>query len=235
MSQDKFYINGIECEDMKQLKNLNWSCKLNEVELILTPDRKMFHAKRLMEQLCDRRKLDNNKTCTKTPSDWLKHEKATKIKLKHPEWFNCIKNSWFFSLNLLHEYALSCNPFASLWLAGDKDWNENNDSGYIYLIQRGKHLNTNIYKVGKTWNLKQRFVAYGKDVKILRTYFVTDQTESEKLLINNFNNKFEHAICDEEKNGKEYFLCPNDTEAIITFDETIKEILNPNDELEDEI
>ena len=188
MSQDKFYINGIECEDMKQLKNLNWSCKINDVELILTPDKKMFHAKRLMDQLCDRRKLDNNKTCTKTPSDWLKHEKATKIKIKHPEWFNCIKNSWFFSLNLLHEYALSCNPFASLWLAGDKDWNENNDTGFIYLVQREKHLNTNIYKVGKTWNLKQRFVAYGKNVKILRTYSVMNQTEAEKLLINNWRN-----------------------------------------------
>ena len=69
------------------------------------------------------------------------------------EWFNCIKNSWFFSLNLLHEYALSCNSKSTLWLSGDKDWRGEGE-GYIYFvkpseekIQTKSNINKdNIYK-----------------------------------------------------------------------------------------
>ena len=112
MSQDKFYIYGIECE-LKEINNF-YHCYLNGIELIISKDKKMFHAKRLMEQLCDRRKISNPNTCTKTPHDWLKHESATYLKKRHPEWFVKISNKWFFSLNVLYEYALSCNSKSTL-------------------------------------------------------------------------------------------------------------------------
>ena len=216
MSQDTFYINGIECEDIKQLKNLNWSCKLNEVELILTPDKKMFHAKYLMTQLCDRRKIANKNSCTKTPNDWLKHEKASYLKYKHPEWFEKINNKWFFSLNVLYEYALSCNSKSTLWLSGDKDWRGEGE-GYIYFvkpseekIQTKSNINKdNIYKVGRSWSTFRPLKDYGKNVQILKIFKVSNQYKCEKKIIKTFDKYFDKA-----PSGDEYYFIDDIDKAL---------------------
>jgi len=71
---------------------------------------------------------------------------------------------------------------------------------FLYLIQSGDDLYTNIYKIGKTIKLpEQRFKGYDKGLYPLRISLVDDCHIRENELIEIFNNKFKLA------KGREYF------------------------------
>jgi hypothetical protein len=71
---------------------------------------------------------------------------------------------------------------------------------FLYLIQSGDDLYTNIYKIGKTTKLpEQRFKGYDKKSYPIRISLVDDCHIRENELIEIFNNKFKLA------KGREYF------------------------------
>lgn len=88
-------------------------------------------------------------------------------------------------------------------------------SGYVYIVQPEEYKNTNIYKIGRTWDTKQRFQAYGKDAKIISVKKVEDMYKTETSI-----------ICDltdisKPIKGKEYFSMDLD-DIISVFNENTK-------------
>jgi hypothetical protein len=77
----------------------------------------------------------------------------------------------------------------------------------IYIIHERTfvELNTNIYKIGKTKNIKNRLNGYTKGSKLLFTIACKDCTESENKILNFLknNDKYIHA----KEYGNEYFQC----------------------------
>lgn len=219
-------INGVLC-NIKKHKESFWEANYNGIVLILSQDKTKFYAQDLMNKLCDRIKK-NGKQCTKCVIDWLKTRKAKILLELHPDWviqYKYYKATWFLDLRLLHAFATSCdNIKGELWVMGEQ-WNDDvvND-GFIYLVQTSIHVDKNIYKIGRTWNLKKRFVQYGKEVKILKTIKVRNQLVAEDILINSFKDRFDRAKKEIGTDGKEYFMCSNDVEAIKTFDDVVKEL-----------
>jgi hypothetical protein len=62
----------------------------------------------------------------------------------------------------------------------------------IYILQDGKHLNTNIYKIGKTTCINGRLSAYSKNTILHQTYKVEHNIldKTERKIKNRFSNKF---------------------------------------------
>ena len=77
----------------------------------------------------------------------------------------------------------------------------------IYIIHERTfvELNANIYKIGKTKNIKNRLNGYTKGSKLLFTIACKDCTESENKILNFLknNDKYIHA----KEYGNEYFQC----------------------------
>ena len=200
----------------------------NGVDIIMNHERTMFNASKIVSELVSRRK-ENSNLCTKTFNDWFKTKQAKRLQQYHPEWFEHVggKGSrtfggYYLSMdNLFREF---CNSMAGeksiMWLNGDENW-ELTDEGYVYLVQTASHIGSDIYKVGYTWNTKQRFIAYGKNVDVIAVEKVNDMNAAEKILIKMFSDSFNRAIKDKNNNGEEYFHVPTRDEAINRFYEGI--------------
>ena len=130
-------------------------------------------------------------------------------------------NKWFFSLNVLYEYALSCNSKATLWLSGDEDWRGDNGAGYLYFVKPSEEkiqtksniAKDNIYKVGRSWSIKRPMKDYGKDVQILKLFKVSNQYKCEKIMIDTFDKYFDKA-----PSGDEYYFIDDINEALDTIE-----------------
>lgn len=220
-------INSVSCQANK-IDNNFYKANYNGIDLILSHDRTKFHANKLLEQLCSRKK--SNGQPSKSVNDWLKHKTAETLKRIHPGWFVQLKfgktkPSWFFDLHCLHSFATSCDSIkGELWLMNENWQDEIIDNGFIYLVKSSIHKDTNIYKIGRTWNLAQRFKQYGKDIVIYKTQAVSNQYQAEEILIKKFESKYEHATKEQGTEGEEYFYCENVDEAINTFKEVIDEL-----------
>jgi hypothetical protein len=77
----------------------------------------------------------------------------------------------------------------------------------IYIVHERTfvELNANIYKIGKTKNIKNRLNGYSKGSKLLFSIACKDCTESENKILNflKHNEKYIHA----KEYGNEYFQC----------------------------
>jgi hypothetical protein len=77
----------------------------------------------------------------------------------------------------------------------------------IYIVHERTfvELNANIYKIGKTKNIKNRLNGYSKGSKLLFSIACKDCTESENKILNYLksNEKYIHA----KEYGNEYFQC----------------------------
>lgn len=96
-------------------------------------------------------------------------------------------------------------------------------SGYIYLLQKGEYVNTNqnIYKIGKTSNIKKRLASYIANTILYICLYVDNYEQREKQLIECFNKNFKI------KNGNEEFE-GNLKDMLKAFTEIITmEIINP--------
>ncbi len=84
---------------------------------------------------------------------------------------------------------------------------ESNNNEYIYIIHERTFVktNANIYKIGKTKNIKNRLNGYSKGSKLLFTIPCIDSTIMEKIILKYLkeNNKYIQA----KEYGNEYFIC----------------------------
>lgn len=83
--------------------------------------------------------------------------------------------------------------------------------GYLYIgqLQLEDHKGTNIYKVGRTNDLKARFNKYKRDydggIEWIATYAVSDPIEAEKDMLAKLNDMVEDKTIDKDETGAEYF------------------------------
>ena len=101
-------------------------------------------------------------------------------------------------------------------LKNDNEIHPNNES--IYIIHSAQHINTNIYKIGRTKNIIKRISGYPKGSKILYTYYCINSKLIESNIITylkNTTDEFNQII----ECGREYFQCDlsNLNNAIIKF------------------
>ena len=88
--------------------------------------------------------------------------------------------------------------------------------GYIYIVQPERYINTNIIKIGRTYNTKLRFQNYGKNIKIFLIKEVDNMYDSEIKIINNILINYKIS-----KNSREYIDLGNKN-----IEEFINEINN---------
>ena len=83
--------------------------------------------------------------------------------------------------------------------------------GYLYIgqLQLEDHKGTNIYKVGRTNDLKARFNKYKRDydggIEWIATYAVSDPIKAEKDMLAKLNDMVEDKTIDKDETGAEYF------------------------------
>ena len=105
-------------------------------------------------------------------------------------------------------------PFVLSWIDIGLGYEFQNDliktdirtDGYIYLVQYPSDIKNHIVKVGRTFNIKERY--QGK-VDVIGIEYVEDMYCSEDRLIEAFKNKFGSPV-----KGREYFKCFKVEEAI---------------------
>jgi hypothetical protein len=162
-----------------------------------------FNMTKLIKKINKKQSYDN----------WKNSNDGSRFQIKFPEYItqkeNCGEklNGWYISTKLIGNVIPWLNQL--LWfeiLNGITDHSESliPDEGYLYLVQPTNYLGTNVFKVGKAWNPKQRFVSYGMKVKIFETVKVKDVDAGEKKLLDAIRKRPEDFKI---KEGKEYFEC----------------------------
>jgi hypothetical protein len=133
--------------------------------------------------------------------------------------FDILKNNYENKYNeLLIEFNMLKNNYNQSILKNNELLNENkllklnsninlDHHEQIYIIHERTfvELNANIYKIGKTKNIKNRLNGYTKGSKLLFSIACKDCTESENKILNFLKNneKYIHA----KEYGNEYFQC----------------------------
>ncbi len=84
---------------------------------------------------------------------------------------------------------------------------ESNNNEYIYIIHERTFVktNANIYKIGKTKNIKNRLSGYSKGSKLLFIIPCINSTIMEKIILNYLKENSEYIQAKEY--GNEYFIC----------------------------
>ncbi len=84
---------------------------------------------------------------------------------------------------------------------------ESNNTEYIYIVHERTFvkMNANIYKIGKTKNIKNRLNGYSKGSKLLFTIPCINSSIMEKIILKYLKEKTEYIQAKEY--GNEYFIC----------------------------
>jgi len=84
---------------------------------------------------------------------------------------------------------------------------ESNNIEYIYIIHERTFVktNSNIYKIGKTKNIKNRLNGYSKGSKLLFTIPCINSTIMEKIILKHL--KENSSYIQAKEYGNEYFIC----------------------------
>ena len=114
-------------------------------------------------------------------------------------------------------------PFVLSWIDLSLGYEFQNDliktdiptDGYIYLVQYPSDITEHVVKVGRTFNIKERY--QGK-VDVIGIEYVEDMYRSEDILIEAFEKKFGSPV-----RGREYFKCFKVEEAIELFYDVVYE------------
>lgn len=98
-------------------------------------------------------------------------------------------------------------------------------SGTIYILQDGEHINTDIYKIGKTLCINTRLTQYSKNTVLHYTFPVEKDLldKVEKKVIDHFNRKFNIAKGREWFRGSLENMIQEMKHVLNSFSEDIKE------------
>jgi hypothetical protein len=105
---------------------------------------------------------------------WKRSKTGKQFMDRFPQYFKVISQSeltgtncqrlqgTYMDMTMLPIIVTWCNPMLGYFLMNELNSEVKNDrSGYFYIVQPEEHLDTNIYKIGRTWNLNIRFQKYG--------------------------------------------------------------------------
>ena len=170
------------------------------------------------------------KPYNKRKSEFLRLPTAISFMKKYPKLFTTVKKGNTYE-NIYIDYTvieavLSWIDMSLFYeFRHDLDLTEPDKDGYIYLVQCLKDIKEHIVKVGRTYNIKERY--QGK-VDVIGIEYVEDMREEEKKLINEFKKKYGEPV-----RGNEFFRCNKIEDAIKTFYDVVYD--NETTEITDEI
>ena len=187
-------------------------------------------------------KVNATKLCKQFNRDFYKLFETKGGKLlrnKFPDKFkvvNKIKNELsgtYIDTDLINVVVCWANPLIGYYVSNayaipdDVIETSNNArlNGYVYIVQPEKYLNTNIVKIGRTWNPNIRFQKYGKNTKVLLVKEVNNMYETERNMLFHIDT-YEYKFV---KDTKEYIELEDDE----TIEDFIKFIKSQVEELND--
>ena len=150
------------------------------------------------------------------PRLWLRLPAVQSFMKKHKEY--CVKITATPKHKKEHIFIdYKVIPFVLSWIDISLGFEFQNDliktdlsnDGNIYLVQYPSDIKKHIVKVGRAFNIKERY--QGK-VDVIGLEYVDDMYISENILIKAFEKKFGSPI-----KGREFFKCPKIEEAIELF------------------
>lgn len=183
-------VNILYCVRL-QMVNVNHLCKQFDVKFRFW--KKCQQVKQLMDRFPDKFVNNYNDSYNKGRGTYISED---------------LVNIILCLLNPILGYTITNNYHDGVELI--------NKTGFVYIVQPEEYIGTNIYKIGRTWNPSQRFVEYGKKVKIIRLNKVKDMYLTEINLINDiteYNKPFK---------GKEYFAFDNLDDLLYYYNENVK-------------
>jgi hypothetical protein len=181
-------------------------CKLCNVDFV-RPAEQLRHEKTIkhIKKLKQSYNLDKIKSEESNLNKYLDLENKYNKLLKENDILKINEQSNLNKyLDLETKYNLLQNQFKIL----KENCNKNLDyHEQIYIIHERTfvELNANIYKIGKTKNIKNRLNGYAKGSKLLFSIACKDCTESENKILNYLKNNDKYIQVKEY--GKEYFQC----------------------------
>ena len=158
----------------------------------------------------------------KSPYLWLRLPAVQSFMKKHKEY--CVKITVTPKHKKEHIFIdYKVIPFVLSWIDLSLGYEFQNDlirtdirtDGYIYLVQYPSDITEHVVKVGRTFNIKERY--QGK-VDVIGIEYVEDMYRSEDILIEAFEKKFGSPV-----RGREYFKCFKVEEAIELFYDVVYE------------
>jgi hypothetical protein len=94
----------------------------------------------------------------------------------------------YMDMSLIPVIVAWCNPMLGYFMVNQLNSDAKNDpSGYVYIVQPEVHLDTNVYKIGRTWNPKVRFQSYGAKTKVIKCERVNNMYSVETAIISNLS------------------------------------------------
>ena len=222
MESIKQFVPHFSDVELIQLDNGYYTFEYIGINILVSKDKSKFNASKLIRDIKgDYKKYNYNK--------WKNQEASRKTLQANPELEEHITgnsqvNGYYLAWVLFYQfiYNISAHNQVTRWLVSREDnWNRSEDYGHVYLVQETRHLGTNIYKIGRTYDTTQRFYSYGAKPKILKTYAVDNMYAAEGYLINEFESKYTRAIRDKNSHGNEYFIIESDDVAIKSFNKAV--------------
>ncbi|EAY11725.1 hypothetical protein TVAG_488270 [Trichomonas vaginalis G3] len=158
----------------------------------------------------------------KTSHDWVKNASTQNILTRNPE----LMISVAFHGTTAYLIDKSLIPIVLLWLDPVVGYNfitygsfdtERCSEGLLYIVQKPKDFNTKRYKIGRTYNITQR---YDSTVNRVKVVFVNDMRAAETELLEKFEKMYGAPT-----KGKETFEVDEIDSAIKLFDEVAEKYM----------
>jgi hypothetical protein len=127
----------------------------------------------------------------------------------------------YMDMRLIPVIVAWYNPMLGYFLVNQLNSNAKNDpSGFVYIVQPEEHSDTNVYKIGRTWNPKVRFQSYGAKTKIIKCERVNNMYSVETNIITSCKEFFFEPF-----QGKEWYKTDEDNDLdmlIKQFEDSVK-------------
>ena len=158
----------------------------------------------------------------KKTNDWVRNASTQKILTRNPELMISVR----FYGTRAYLIDKSLIPIVLLWLDPVVGYNfitygsfdtERCSEGLLYIVQKPKDFNTKRYKIGRTYNITQR---YDSTVNRVKVVFVNDMRAAETELLEVFEKMYGAPT-----KGKETFEVDEIDKAIKLFDEVAEKYM----------
>lgn len=177
----------------------------HHLQMIYSADYDMINATKLVPSISSKKFRKWSETCDgKLFENRFPYmfKEITNKELKGSKDINRVVGTYIHKM-LIKVVVSWANAMRGFYLVNNLRFDIETDmSGYIYIVQTKEFLNTNKYKIGRTWRPEQRFKQYGTELKIIKCEKVSDMFKAE----NNLKYEIKEYV-NEPFKGTEWFEC----------------------------
>jgi hypothetical protein len=216
------YLVGGETEIVEIIDDNFVMIHHHQLNLIFSTKDQMFNATKLVRSISD-----------SEIKKWNETKSAKLFKQRFPQYFKVITtrdfkgtdgnrlSGTYMDMTMIPVIVAWCNPMLGYFLVNQLNSDAKIDqSGYVYLVQPEEHLDTNVYKIGRTWNPKVRFPNYVDKTKLIKCERVNNMYSVETSIISNLSEYFFEPF-----QGKEWYKTDEDNDLdmlIKQFEDSVR-------------